>query len=60
MLIYYFTSVDNALFTRKPWQGFWATFSWFDNVEDVVLLSVLRFVAVLLAYVFGAGRAYQR
>ena len=60
VVVYYLTSVDNALFTRRPWHGFLASFSWFRNVEDVVLLSVLRFVAVLLAYGFGAGRAYQR
>lgn len=60
MTVYYFTSIDNALFTHRPWHGFLSSFSWFTNVEDVVLLSVLRFVAVLLAYAFGAGRAFQR
>ncbi len=60
MLVYYFTSIDNALFTRQSWQTWCRTFSYLTHVEDVVLISVLRGLAVLLAYVLGTGRFYQR
>lgn len=34
-------------------------YSFRRSLEDVVLLSLLRGVAVILAYLFGSGRKYQ-
>lgn len=36
------------------------SFSYTRSLDDLVLLSVLRFPAVLLAYAFGLGHRQQR
>jgi len=58
MSLSYFVMVPDALLVRKPW--FALHYSFKHSVEDVLLFSLARDLAVILAYACGAGANYHR
>ena len=58
MSLLYFTTVPDALVVRKPWFALHYAFK--HSLEDVLLFSLARDLAVILAYACGAGAKYHR
>ncbi|KAK9811616.1 hypothetical protein WJX72_007022 [[Myrmecia] bisecta] len=58
MLLLYSLLIPNALPVRRHISHYRYHFR--RSLEDVVAFSILRFLAVVLAYVFGTGRNYHR
>ena len=58
MLLLYFVMVQDAILVRKPRLALHYSFK--DSLEDVLMFSVARDLAVVLAYAFGAGAHYHR
>ena len=58
MLLLYFIMVPDAVVVRKPLLAL--NYSFKDSLEDVLMFSLARDLAVVLAYAFGAGAHYHR
>ena len=58
MSLLYFLMVPDAVLVRKPW--FALHYSFKHSLEDVLLFSLARDLAVILAYACGAGAKYHR
>ena len=58
MLLLYFVMVPDAVILRKPQSALHYSFK--ESLEDVLLFSLARDMAVILAYAFGAGAKYHR
>ena len=58
MLLLYLTTVPDALGTHTPLAEYHYNLA--ASCEDAVALSLLRCVAVVAAYLAGAGPQYQR
>jgi hypothetical protein len=58
MLLLYFVMVPDAVVVRKPRSALHYSFE--GSLEDVLLFSLARDLAVILAYAFGAGAKYHR
>ncbi len=58
MSLLYFVMVPDAIVIRKPWFALHYAFK--HSLEDVLLFSLARDLAVILAYACGAGAKYHR
>ncbi len=58
MLLIYGLFIPHALLMRRSMAGY--RFAFRHNLEDVLLFSLFRVLAVAIAYCVGSGRQCQR